>query len=215
MAAVCNVLKAKVSPSAENRFRKSQPAEPYFSEHIPLINRGLEISAMKHRSERLTTIAHGVRTGVEPIVWPLPTAENRGPAQFPLLRGMVDNLRDRQRERDAAKDRFVLVIPHGIDKVYSRTDVDGMSFVQRRKLFEHDGSMEEWYRGRRMDTGSWLMLRFDDPGPGGPVWLTFQELRNMPEPDRSAVLIKYNGPIRRWYLERLEEQGEFPFTTSP
>ena len=213
MEHVCRALTTKVNPGAENRFRKAQPAERSYSEHIPRIESGLEINAMWHRSWRLTEIVRSVRTGEEPIAWPLPADEDREP-DFPVPRGMAANLEDRRREREA-KDRFVLVMPNGSDKSYARADIDTLSFIQRRKLLDQDGAMEEWYRGRRMNTGSWSMVRFDDPGPGGPVWLTFQELRQMPEPDRSAVLIKYNGPIRSWYLQKLEERGEKPLIDIP
>ncbi len=208
MDEVCIALKAKVSPSAENKFRIAQPAEPYFSEHIPLIRRGLEINAMKHRNARLTEILRGVRTGTEPIAWPMPAAEYTGPAEFPLIRSMAENHTDRRREREVAKDRFVFLVPGGPDKSYSRADVDLLSWTQRQRLFDQDRSSEDWYRGRRMDLGSWAMVRFDDPGPGGPIWMTFPELRNLSEADRSAVLKKYNGSIRHWYLGQLKGAGE-------
>lgn len=145
--------------------------------------------------------AGGIPHEVAPI-------EYTGPVEFPLIRSMAENLTDRRREREAAKDKFVFLVPGGPDKSYSRADVDLLSWTQRQRLFDQDGSSEDWYRGRRMDLGSWPMVRFDDPGPGGPIWMTFPELRNLSGPDRSAVLKKFNGSIRHWYLRTLKEYGE-------
>lgn len=115
-----------------------------------------------------------------------------------LDRGLAGHLHDRRRERDAS-DRFVIVQPLGPDKSYARADLDILSLKQRNTLFQHDGLMEDWYRGRRSD-GSWPMVRFD-----GGVWLTFEELHGMPEQERSALLKGFDrGVARRWYMDRLK-----------
>jgi hypothetical protein len=64
-------LAEKVNRGAASYFKRNKPDEPDATPYIKHIKEGLAINSMKYRSKRLDEKAARVRSGEEPIRWPL------------------------------------------------------------------------------------------------------------------------------------------------